>query len=55
MDRADHWTRLSDGGNGLVDRLWENFHSVHMIKIVSSRPLNCAIIWTGFIHRKREL
>ncbi len=31
MDRADRWIGLSDGGNGLEDRLRENFTRVKMI------------------------
>jgi hypothetical protein len=31
MDRADRWIGLSDGGNGLEDRLIENFPRVEMI------------------------
>ena len=31
MDRADRWIGLSDGGNGLEDRLRENFPRVEVI------------------------
>ena len=31
MDRADRWIGLSDGGNGLEDRLLENFPRVEVI------------------------
>jgi hypothetical protein len=31
MDRADRWIGLSDGGNGLEDRLRENFPRVELI------------------------
>jgi len=31
MDRADRWIGLSDGGNGLEDRIRENFPRVEVI------------------------
>jgi hypothetical protein len=31
MDRADRWIGLSDGGNGLEDRLRENFPRVEVV------------------------
>ena len=31
MDRADRWIGLSDGGNGLEDRLRENFPRVELV------------------------
>ena len=31
MDRADRWIGLTDGGNGLEDRLRENFPRVEVV------------------------
>ena len=31
MDRADRWIGLSDGGNGLEDRLLENFPRIEVV------------------------
>jgi hypothetical protein len=38
MDRAERWIGLSDGGNGLEDRLRENFPRVEVIILDSFHP-----------------
>jgi len=38
MDRADRWIGLSDGGNGLEDRLRENFPLVELVILDSFHP-----------------
>ena len=54
MDRADRWIGLSDGGNGLEDRLRENFPRVEVIILDFFHPAEKLTGLTRLLHPQDE-
>ena len=54
MDRADRWIGLSDGGNGLEDRLRENFPRVEVIILDFFHPAEKLTGLARLLHPKDE-
>lgn len=54
MDRADRWIGLSDGGNGLEDRLKENFPRVDVIILDFYHPAEKLTGLARLLHPKDE-
>jgi hypothetical protein len=54
MDRADRWIGLSDGGNGLEDRLLENFPRVEVIILDFFHPAEKLTGLARLLHPENE-
>jgi hypothetical protein len=54
MDRADRWIGLSDGGNGLEDRLRENFPRVEVIILDFFHPSEKLTALARLVHPEDE-
>jgi hypothetical protein len=54
MDRADRWLGLTDGGNGLEDRLTENFPRVEVIILDFFPPAEKLTGLARLLHPKEE-
>jgi hypothetical protein len=54
MDRADRWIGLSDGGNGLEDRLRENFPRVEVIILDFFHPAEKLSVLARLLHPQDE-
>jgi hypothetical protein len=54
MDRADRWIGLSDGGNGLEDRLKENFPRVDVVILDFYHPAEKLTGLARLLHPKDE-
>ena len=54
MDRADRWIGLSDGGNGLEDRLRENFPRVEAVILDFFHPAEKLTGLARLLHPKDE-
>lgn len=54
MDRADRWIGLSDGGNGLEDRLRENFPRVEVIILDFFHPAEKLTTLARLLHPQDE-
>jgi hypothetical protein len=54
MDRADRWIGLSDGGNGLEDRLRENFPRVEVIILDFYHPAEKLTGLARLLHPQNE-
>ena len=54
MDRADRWIGLSDGGNGLEDRLRENFPRVEVIILDFFHPAERLTGLARLLHPQAE-
>jgi hypothetical protein len=54
MDRADRWIGLSDGGNGLEDRLQENFPRVEVIILDFFHPAEKLTGLARLLHPQNE-
>ena len=54
MDRADRWIGLSDGGNGLEDRIRENFPRVEVIILDFFHPAEKLTGLARLVHPQDE-